>query len=220
MDLDQESKAGIGIDVNLRYVLAIRIELESMPATVFAEQPRVERSADVVNAGVRLLPYRPADQIAEPLVSPFCQGVPTSCILVLPSKPLCIRREPRGLRFNLLAPPDMVVNSEVLYTNYSISAFDCDENIGSVKWAGVARQSGDVPSRFSAFCPRDLQRLLINRKLCLSLVFLMAHKRYLAHPAHHLEQVLVRRHVVVAHVAGAHLVEELLGAGDLGVLHA
>ena len=30
MDLDQESKAGIGIDVNLRYVLAIRIELESM----------------------------------------------------------------------------------------------------------------------------------------------------------------------------------------------
>ena len=42
----------------------------------------------------------------------------------------------------------------------------------------------------------------------------MAHKRGLAHPAHHLEQVLVRRNVVVAHVAGAHLVKELLRAGQ------
>ena len=66
MDLDQESKPDIGIGINLRYVLAIRIELQRMPATVFAEQSRVERSPDVINAGVRLLPYRPADQIAEP----------------------------------------------------------------------------------------------------------------------------------------------------------
>ena len=113
MDLDQESKPDIGIGINLRYVLAIRIELERMPATVFAEQSRVERSPDVVNAGVRLLPYRPADQIAEPSVSLFCQSAPASCILVLLSKPLRIRREPRGLRFNLLASPNMVVNTEV-----------------------------------------------------------------------------------------------------------
>lgn len=119
MELDQESKLDIGIGVNLHYVLAIRIELEHMPATVLTEQSRIERSADVVNAGVRLLPFRPANQIAEPLVSLFCQSVPTSCILVLLSKPLRIRREPCGLGFNLLAPPDMVVNSEVLYTNYS-----------------------------------------------------------------------------------------------------
>lgn len=113
MELDQESKLDIGIGVTLRYVLAIRIELERMSATVFAEQSRVERSADVVNAGVRLLPYRPANQIAEPSVSLFCQSAPTSCILVLLSKPLRIRREPCGLGFNLLASPDMVVNTEV-----------------------------------------------------------------------------------------------------------
>lgn len=52
MDLDQESKPDIGIGVNMRYVLAIRIELERMPATVLAEQSRVKRSSDVVNAGV------------------------------------------------------------------------------------------------------------------------------------------------------------------------
>ena len=114
MKLDQESKLDIGIGVTLRYVLAIRIELEHMSTTVLTEQSRVERSADVVNAGVRLLPYRPADHIAEPLVSLFCQSTPTSCILVLLSKPLRIRREPCGLGFNLLAPPDMVVNAEVL----------------------------------------------------------------------------------------------------------
>ena len=90
MELDQESKLDVSVGVTLCYVLAIRIELERMPATVLAEQSRVERSADVVNAGVRLLPYRPANQIAEPLVSLFCQGVPTSCIFVLSSKPLCI----------------------------------------------------------------------------------------------------------------------------------
>ena len=180
-----------------------------MPATVFAEQSRVERSPDVVNTGVRLLPYRPADQIAEPSISLFCQSAPASCILVLLSKPLRIRREPRGLGFNLLASPDMVVNSEVLYTNYSISAFGRDENIGPIEWAGVARQSGDVPSRFSSFCSRDFQRLLINRKLSLFLVLLMVHKRYLAHPAHHLEQVLVCCHIVVTHVIRTHLVEEL-----------
>lgn len=90
MELDQESKLDIGIGVNLHYVLAIRIELERMPATVFAEQSRVERSPDVVNAGVQLLPYRPADLIAKPSVSLFCQSAPASCIFVLSSKPLCI----------------------------------------------------------------------------------------------------------------------------------
>ena len=90
MELDQESKLDIGIGVNLRYILAIRIELGRMPATVFAEQSRVERNADVVNACVRVLPYRPADKIAKPSVSLFCQGAPASCILVLSSKPLCI----------------------------------------------------------------------------------------------------------------------------------
>jgi len=114
MELNQEPKLDIGIGVTLRYVLAIRIELERMPATVPAEQPSVKRSADVVNAGVRLLPYRPANQITEPSVSLFCQSAPTSCILVLLSKALCIRREPRGLGFSLLAPPDMVVNTKVL----------------------------------------------------------------------------------------------------------
>lgn len=57
----------------------------------------------------------------------------------------------------------MVVNSEVLYADYSSSVFGCDENIGPIEWTDVARQSGDVPSRFSAFCPRNFQRLLINR---------------------------------------------------------
>ena len=51
-ELDQESKLDIGIGVNLHYILAIRIELERMPAAVFAEQSHVERSPDVVNAGV------------------------------------------------------------------------------------------------------------------------------------------------------------------------
>ena len=114
MEFDYKPELNIGRRVDLRHPFAIRIELERRPATVFAEQSRVERSPDVVNAGVRLLPYRPADQIAEPSVSLFCQSAPSSCILVLLSKPLRIRREPRGLRFNLLASPDMVVNTEVL----------------------------------------------------------------------------------------------------------
>lgn len=39
----------------------------------------------------------------------------------------------------------------------------------------------------------------------------------LAYLPHYLEQVLVRRHVVVAHVASAHLIEELFRTSDLGV---
>lgn len=90
MELDQESKLDIGIGVNLHYILAIHVELERMPATVFAEQARIKRNADVVNAGVRLLSYRPTNKIAKPLVSLICQNAPASCILVPPSKSLCI----------------------------------------------------------------------------------------------------------------------------------
>lgn len=38
----------------------------------------------------------------------------------------------------------MVVNSEVLYADYSSSVFGCDENIGPIEWTDVARQSGDI----------------------------------------------------------------------------
>lgn len=133
MEFNQESKPDIGIGVNLHYFLAIHIELGHMPATILTEQSGVERSADVVNAGVRLLPYRPTNQIAKPLVGIFRQSTPTSCILVSFSKPLCIGREPRRLRFSLLAPPDMVVNTEVLYADHPSSTFGCDENIGPIE---------------------------------------------------------------------------------------
>ena len=39
MELNQEPKLDIGIGVTLRYVLAIRIELERMPATVLPNSP-------------------------------------------------------------------------------------------------------------------------------------------------------------------------------------
>ena len=43
MEFDYEPELNIGRRVDLRQAIAIRIELERMPATVFAEQSRVER---------------------------------------------------------------------------------------------------------------------------------------------------------------------------------